>query len=87
MLTKYIEQAMRQAHYELMENGRFFGSIAPCRGCWGEGATLEECREDLQSALEDWIALGLRHGDAFEVIAGIDINHLSQPRAQAHQTA
>jgi predicted RNase H-like HicB family nuclease len=87
MLIKYIGQAMRHAHYELMENGRFFGSIPPCQGCWGEGATLEECREDLQSALEDWVALGLRHGDPFEVIDGIDINYLTQPHAEAHQAA
>ncbi len=85
MLTRYVEQAMRHAHYELMENGRFFGAIAPCPGCWGEGATLETCREDLQSALEDWIALGLRHGDPFEVIDGIDINYLTR-HAKAHQT-
>ena len=87
MLSKYIESAMRHAHYELMENGRFFGSIAPCPGCWGEAATLEECREDLQSALEDWIALGLRHGDPFQVVDGIDINYLTQPHAQTHQAA
>jgi predicted RNase H-like HicB family nuclease len=86
MLTQYIEKAMRHAHYEIMENGRFFGSIAPCRGCWGEGVTLEECRADLQSALEDWIALGLRHSDPFEIIDGIDINYLSQPDVKAHQT-
>jgi predicted RNase H-like HicB family nuclease len=87
MLSNYIASAMRHAHYELMENGRFFGSIGPCPGCWGEGVTLEECREDLQSALGDWIALGLRHVDPFEVVDGIDINYLTQPRAQAHQTA
>ena len=87
MLTKYIEQAMRNARYELTENGRFFGSVPPCRGCWGEGATLEECREDLQSALEDWVALGLGHGDPFEVIDGIDINHRSPSHAKAHKAA
>ncbi len=87
MLTKYVEQAMRHAHYEVMENGRFFGSIAQCRGCWGEGTTLEACREDLQSALEDWIALGLKHGDPFEIIDGVDINYLTRPHAKTHQTA
>jgi predicted RNase H-like HicB family nuclease len=86
MLTQYIEKAMRHAHYEMMENGRFFGSITPCKGCWGEGATLEECRVDLQSALEDWITLGLRHGDPFEIIEGIDLNDHAQPHAKAHQT-
>jgi len=47
MLTDYIQAALRHAHYEIMENGRFWGDIAPCKGCWGDGDTLEECRENL----------------------------------------
>lgn len=74
MLTEYIQAAMREAHYELMENGRFFGSIPSCKGVWGEGATLEECREELRGALESWIAVGLRFGHELPKIADIDIN-------------
>jgi predicted RNase H-like HicB family nuclease len=81
MLTEYIREAMRQAHYELMENGRFFGSIAPCRGAWGEGTTLEACREDLREALETWILVGLRHGDALPVIGEIDLNQNQYAKA------
>lgn len=79
MLTEYIEQAMRKAHYEVMENGRFFGAIPPCAGCWGEGATLEECRDELRGALECWILVGVRHGDKLPEIDGIDLN----PKAYA----
>jgi predicted RNase H-like HicB family nuclease len=74
MLTEYMDQAMRAAHYEVMETGRYFGSIPPCRGCWGEGATLEECRDELRGALERWILVGVRHGDTLPVIGGIDLN-------------
>ena len=74
MLTDYIRAAMRHAHYELMENGRFFGSIPACQGAWGEGATLEECREDVQGALECWIVVGLRHGDQLPVIDELNLN-------------
>ena len=74
MLTQYIQAAMRHAKYELMENGRFFARIPECPGLWAEGPTLEECREELQSTLEDWIMIKLRHGDRFEVIEGVDIN-------------
>ena len=73
MPTKYIEHAMRHAHYELMENGRFFGS-SRSPGCWGEGATLEECRRT-SGALEDCCA-GAPPCDPFEVIDDIDINYL-----------
>jgi len=72
MLTDYIAAAMRQAHYELTENQRFFGSIPACQGCWSEGATLEECRSELQSTLEDWLLLGLQLGHSLPVIDGID---------------
>ncbi len=65
---------MRHAKYELMENGRFYGRIPECPGTWGEGATLEECRDELQSVLEDWLMVALRFGDPLPIIDGIDIN-------------
>ena len=74
MLTEYIQAAMRHAHYELMENRRFFGTIADVKGAWGEGTTLEECRAELQGALECWLMTGIRHGDDLPVIDGIDLN-------------
>jgi predicted RNase H-like HicB family nuclease len=74
MLTDYIQSAMRRAKYELMENGRFYGHIPDCPGTWGEGASLEECREELQSVLEDWLMIAFRFGDAIPVIDGIDLN-------------
>jgi predicted RNase H-like HicB family nuclease len=85
MLTAYLQHALRHARYELMENGRFFGAIPECRGVWGEGATLEECRDELQGALESWVVVGLRHNDPFPVIDGIDINQ--REYAQADQVA
>ena len=74
MLTDYVERAMRRAHYELMENGRFYGYIPQCKGAWADGKTLEACREELQSVLEDWILLGLHLGDKLPVIDGINLN-------------
>lgn len=87
MLTKYIENAMRLAHYELMENGRYFGSIPKCKGAWAEGRTLEECREALREVLENWVLLGLQLGHRLPVIAGINLNRSNRKspvHAQAH---
>jgi predicted RNase H-like HicB family nuclease len=67
-----MEQAMRLAHYELMENGRIFGTVPPCKGLWAEGKTLEKCREELQSTLEDWLLLGLQMGHSLPVIDGVN---------------
>src|SRR5713101_7089415 len=87
MLTDYIAAAMRQAHYELMEDQRFFGSIPACQGCWAEGATLEECRGELQSTLEGWLLLGLQLGHQLPQrkhleLPGVDPLH--SPRNQPH---
>ncbi len=85
MLIQYIQAAMRHAKYERMENGRFFGRIPPCKGCWGEGKTLEGCREDLEGALQDWIVIKLRFEHKLPVVGGININP-SEPLhyAEAH---
>jgi len=74
MLTKYIQAAMRHAQYEIIEDPkRFYGSIPECQGVWATGRTLEECREELQNTLEDWIVLGLRLGHPLPVIDGIAV--------------
>jgi predicted RNase H-like HicB family nuclease len=90
MLTKYLENAMHLAHYELMDNGRFFGSIPKCKGAWAEGSTLEECREELRSVLEDWVLLGLQLGHRLPVIAGTNLNRTNRKvgaHAKAHQAS
>jgi predicted RNase H-like HicB family nuclease len=73
MLTDYLREAMRLAHYELMENGGFFATIPGLKGLWAEDATLEACREELQSTLEDWIMIKVRFGDQdLPVLKGSD---------------
>jgi predicted RNase H-like HicB family nuclease len=75
ILTDYIREAMRLAHYELMENGSFFATIPLLKGLWAEDATLEACREELQSTLEDRIMVKVRFGDKdFPALNGIDLN-------------
>lgn len=82
MLTRYIEAAMRLAHYEIMEDGRFWGDIPPAPGVWADGDTLEQCREELQSVVEDWILISARLGHEIPVIDGIDLN----PKPQDAET-
>jgi predicted RNase H-like HicB family nuclease len=83
MLTDYIREAMRVAHYELMENSRFFATIPGLKGLWAEEATLEACREELQSTLEDWLMLGIRLGHELPIVAGIDLNLKAPVHAEA----
>jgi len=56
MLTKYLEAAMRHAHYEILkDNGTYYGEIPKCRGVYANAPTLEECRTELEEVLEDWV--------------------------------
>jgi predicted RNase H-like HicB family nuclease len=73
-LTDYIEAAMQEAQFELMENGDYFGSIPSCQGVWADAPTVEECRTELRSVLEDWMLVGFRHSQEMPVIAGINLN-------------
>jgi len=65
---------MRHAHYEILDAPKpFFGSIPECPAVWAAGETLEACRDELQSVLEDWIILGLRLGHPIPAIDGIAV--------------
>ena len=75
MLTEYIAAAMRHATYEIIgEDKSYYGEIPECRGVWANANTLEECRDELRSTLEDWILLRTRKQSEIPVIDGIDIN-------------
>ena len=81
MLTEYIKAALGKAHYEIMENGQFWGEIPELKGVWAEAKTLEQCRELLREVLEDWLIVGFREGHTIPVLDGIDLNKQSEARA------
>ena len=62
MLTAYINTAMRKAHYEILEDGSYYGEIPGFQGVFANAETLETCCEQLQEVLEGWILLGLQLG-------------------------
>ncbi len=73
MLTSYILAAMHTAKYEILEDGTYYGEIPGFKGVWADADSLETCREELQSVLEDWLILGLRLGHALPVVDGINL--------------
>ncbi|PZV03439.1 MAG: hypothetical protein DCF32_13875 [Leptolyngbya sp.] len=74
MLTRYIQAAIHEATYELLDDGTFYGEIPACKGVWSNANSLEDCREELQDSLEEWIILGLRLGHTLPVVNDIDVN-------------
>ena len=79
MVTNYIQAAMRQAHYELLEDNTFYGEISGFQGVFANADTLEACREQLQEVLEGWIVLGLRLGHPLPVVNGLQLNLSLEP--------
>ncbi len=73
MLTSYIHAAMRLAKYEILEDHTYYGEIPGFQGVWANADSLDACREELQSVLEDWLILGLRMGHELPVVAGINL--------------
>jgi predicted RNase H-like HicB family nuclease len=74
MLTAYIRAAMDHAHYEILEGDEgFYGEIPAFQGVWANEDTLEACREELQSALEDWILFRVAQRLPLPIVDGIEV--------------
>lgn len=78
VLREYIDQAMKRAHYEIIdqEGAPFFGEIPGLEGVMAVGASLEECRSNLEDALDSWLALGLQLGHKIPDIEGVSLQLL-----------
>ena len=74
VLSDYVEQAMRHASYDKLEDGTYSGVIPQCPGVIAFSETLRGCEDELQSVLEDWILIGLKLAHRLPVIDGIDLN-------------
>ena len=61
MLIEYVEEALRRAHYELIDDEEpYYGEVPELKGVWASGKTLEDCRENLKDVIEGWILVSLR---------------------------
>ena len=74
MLTKYIQAALHHAKYEILDDdGSFYGDIPVCNGVYANTSNLEECREQLEEVLEEWILLSIYKNLPLPVIDGIEL--------------
>ena len=78
MIRSYIDAALRHAHYEMIEQAGtpYYGEIPNLSGVMATGETLEQCRENLEDALDQWIALGLQLGHQLPSMDGIELQQL-----------
>jgi predicted RNase H-like HicB family nuclease len=82
MFAEYIQAALERAEYEIMEDDEpepYYTNVPDLPGVWATGKTFEDCRKELVSVIEGWIALGLRLGDPIPPIGSHTINASSEP--------
>lgn len=79
MIRNYIEAALHQAHYEIVDDEEpYYGSVPGLQGVWASG--MEECRDRLADVIEGWMLIRLSRrltippiGDAV-VAAPLELN-------------
>ena len=83
MFEEYLNAGMHLAKYELLENNEgFFASIPGAQGVWANEDTLEKCRDELRSAFEDWVLIGIRLGHELPELNGVRLITPSMERLE-----
>jgi len=72
MLTVYLRAAMSKAKYEILPEDRtYYGEIPGFQGVYASAATLEACRDELESTLEDWILFRVSRNLPLPEVGGV----------------
>ncbi len=81
MLTEYIEEALKKAKYEIIDDEEpYYGEVPELTGVWASGKTLEECREKLKEVIEGWLILSIKKGLSIPELNGITVEDVKMVR-------
>jgi len=79
MITEYIEAALAQTRYEIIEDEEpYYGEVPILAGVWATGKTLEECRKNLAEVIDGWIVIKLKKGLSIPPIGEHRIEELKE---------
>lgn len=73
MITKYLDQALKRARYEMLEDGTFSATVPGLRGVVAFGRGVEECRRELAEVVENWILVRVSRGLSVPRLGGVSI--------------
>lgn len=78
MLTEYIDEALRRARFELIEDKEtpYYGEVADLPGVWACGQTLESCRRDLKEVVEGWILVSVKRSLDIPPLGSVKITEI-----------
>lgn len=78
MLIEYIEEALKRAHYEIINDEEpYYGEVSDLPGVWATGLSLEECRKNLKDTIEGWILISIKKDLPIPPLGGITITSIS----------
>jgi predicted RNase H-like HicB family nuclease len=74
MLIQYLRAALARARYEILEGEEgFYGEIPGFQGVYAQAKTLEACRDELGSTLEDWILFRVSRQLPLPKVSGLSL--------------
>jgi predicted RNase H-like HicB family nuclease len=73
MIIEYCQKAIEDAQYKKLNDGTWFAEIPGFQGVWANGQTVEQCRKELITVLEEWLLLKVRDGDSIPDIDGLKV--------------
>jgi predicted RNase H-like HicB family nuclease len=74
MLREYLRGAMGRARYEILEDdGTYYGEIPGFEGVYANADTLEECRDELEEVLEEWVLFRVSRNLDLPTVNGIEL--------------
>lgn len=73
MFSEYVDEAMRHANYEKLEDGTWYGEVPELRFTWANAPTLEACRTKLRDEVEDWLVFAISRHSSIPTLGGITI--------------
>ena len=74
MLQAYFRGELGRAHYEILEDdGGFYGEIPDLEGVYANADSLEECRDELEEVLEEWVLFRVSRNLSLPTVDGIEL--------------
>ena len=72
-MTEYCQKAIEKAEYKKLEDGTWYAEVPGFKGVWSNGKSVEGCRKELITVLEEWIILELRDKVPIPEIDGLTV--------------
>ena len=79
MLLEYVQEALKHAKYEIINNDSpYYGEVPELKGVWATDQTLEECRQNLADVVDGWLVVRLKKGLDIPLIGKCQIRPLEK---------